>query len=197
MKKLSLLIAIALILSIGGVYATWVYSQSDDVADITNARAITMTEATFEGTYGTYSTDATSLTLKVDPKPGTTHTTGLQIGGEIIIKFTPATHAPADIKENGVPTTYKFGVSNADWKYGGEFIITVDTDEKDVVWTDTDGDGVLTHTVSAAELANILTLAEFELDTKADYDAYDTVLTQGQITLTISDGKNASTIVND
>jgi len=191
MKKLSLLIALALILSIGGVYATWVYSQSDDVADITNARAITMTEATFEGTYGTYSTDATSLTLKVDPKQGTTHTTSLQIGGEIIIKFTPATHAPAEIKTNGVPTTYTFGVSNAEWEYNEVSIIDVDTEAKNAVWTDA-GNGVLTHTISAAQLADILTLTEFELDTKADYDAYDAVLTQGQITLTISDGKSSS-----
>ena len=99
MKKLSLLIALAMLISITGVYATWVYSQSDDVADITNARAITMTNATFEGTYGTYNTDATSLTMKVDPK--------------------------------------------------------------------------------------------------ADYDAYDAALTTGQITLTVSDGKNSSTITSD
>ncbi len=190
MKKISLLIALCLLVSVGGVYATWVYSQSDDVADITNARAITMTEATFEGTYGTFSTDASALTLKVDPKQGTSHTTALYITGEIVIKFTPATHAPAEVKTNGVPTTYTFGVSNPDWKYGTESIITVDTTSFDVVWVD-DGSGVLTHTVTAEELANILTLTEFDLDTKADYDAYDLVLTQGQITLTVSDGKTS------
>lgn len=46
--------------------------------------------------------------------------------------------------------------------------------------------------MTAEELASILTLTEFVLDTKADYDAYDLVLTNGQITLTISDGKTSS-----
>ena len=191
MKKISFLIALCLLVSVGCVYATWVYSQSDDVADITNAKAITMTEATFEGTYGTYSTDSSTLTLKVDPKQGTSHTTALYITGEIVISFTPATHAPADIKANGVPTTYTFGVSNSNWTYEGQSIITVDTAARNATWVD-NGNGVLTHTISAAELESILTLAEFNLDTKADYDAYDLVLTQGQITLTVSDGKTTA-----
>ena len=33
MKKLSLLIALCMLISIGGVYATWVYSEKSDVAD--------------------------------------------------------------------------------------------------------------------------------------------------------------------
>ena len=188
MKKFSFLILFALMISIGGVYATWVYSQSDDVADITNARAITMTEATFEGTYGTYSTDATALSLKVDPKEGTSHTTSLKIEGYIVIKFTPSTYAPEAVKTNGVSTTYQFNTSNSNWKYNGEDVITVDNTVKTVNWTKVE-DGTFSYTVTADELAGILTLTEFTLDTKADYDAYDAVLTTGQITLTISDGK--------
>jgi hypothetical protein len=191
MKKFGLLILLALMISIGGVYATWVYSQSDDVADITNARAITMTEATFEGNYGTFSTDASALSLKVDPKEGTTHTTSLKIEGYIVIKFTPATHAPEDVKKYGVATTYQFNVSNPNWKYSGQYIISVDSSVKNVTWT-LQADGTLTYTVTAEELASILTLTEFTLDTKVDYDAYDAVLTNGQITLTISDGKTSS-----
>ena len=36
---------LALLVSIGGVYATWYYTQSDDVADITNGRALNMSDA--------------------------------------------------------------------------------------------------------------------------------------------------------
>lgn len=191
MKKLSLLIALAMLISIGGVYATWVYSQSDDVADITNARAITMTNATFEGNYGTYNTDASTLSMKIDPLPGTTHTTGLIVTGEIKIIFTPATHAPADIKTGGVPTTYAFGVSNPNWTYLGQSIITVDTTKHNVSWTP-QPDGTLAMVLDAETIASYLDLAAIELDTKADYDAYDEVLTTGQITLTISDGKTTT-----
>jgi len=195
MKKLSVLIALILCVTIGGVYATWVYSQSDDVADITGAKAITLTEATFTGTYGTYHVDTAGLTMQVDPKEGTTHTTALKISGDLVIGFTPNTYAPAEVKTNGVPSTFAFSLSNANWQYSGENIITVDTATHNIVWTP-DGNGAFTYTISAAELANYITLTEFTLDTKADYDAYDGVLTNGQIVISVSDGKNASTIVN-
>lgn len=196
MKKLSILISLALFLTIGGVYATWVYSQSDDVADITGAKAITMTEATFTGTYGTYSVDTSGLTLVVDPKEGTAHTTALKITGNLVISFTPNTYAPTEVKTNGVPSTFAFSLSNNNWKYEDKNIITVNTDKHDITWT-SDGNGAFTYTIDAATLATYITLTEITLDTKADYDAYDAVLTNGQIVISISDGKNASTIVNN
>ena len=188
MKKLSLLIAIAMLLSIGGVYATWVYSQSSDVADITGAKAITMTEATFTGTYGTYSVDTSGLTMVVDPKQGTAHVTSLKIEGNLVITFTPNTYAPDDVKTGGIPTTYKFGLSNPDWKYNGIEIMTLghNGEAHEIQWTK-EGD-TFKYTINAATLAEHLLLTEFTLDTKAEYDAYDAVLTNGQVTISISDG---------
>ena len=196
MKKLSLIIALALCITITGVYATWVYSQSDDVADITGAKTVTMTEATFSGTYGTYHVDTSNLSMVVDPKEGTTHVTALKITGEVVISFEPQAYAPDEVKTGGVPSTFAFSLSNADWKYNSEYIMTIDTNKHDITWTP-DGSGKLTYTIDAATLASYITLTEFTLDTKADYDAYDAVLTQGQIVISISDGKNASTIVNN
>lgn len=196
MKKLSILIALVLCVTIGGVYATWVYSQSDDVADITGAKAITMTEATFTGTYGTYHVDTTGLTMQVDPKEGTTHTTALKISGNLVISFTPNTYAPQEVKNSGVPSTFAFSLSNADWKYSGQNILTVDTDKHNIAWV-SDGNGAFTYTISAADLAQYIHLTEFTLDTKVEYDDYDDVLTNGQIVVSVSDGKNASTIVNN
>ncbi len=196
MKRLSILIALVLCVTIGGVYATWVYSQSDDVADITGAKAISMTEATFTGTYGTYHVETSGLSLTVDPKEGTTHTTALKISGNLVVTFTPNTYAPVEVKENGVPSTFAFSLSNADWKYAGTNLIAVDTALNNITWTP-DGNGAFTYTISAAQLANYITLTEYTLDTKAEYDAYDAALTNGQIIISISDGKNASTIVNN
>lgn len=195
MKKISLLIALVLCLTISGVYATWVYSQSDDVADITGAKAITMTEATFTGTYGTYSVDSSNLTMVVDPKEGTAHTTSLVIEGDLVIRFTPNTYAPDEVKTKGVASTFAFSLSNAAWNYDNTPIMTVDTAKHDITWVPAN-DGTFTYTISAQNLANYVTLTEFTLDTKVDYDAYDRVLTNGQLVITISDGKNASTIVN-
>ena len=192
MKKFGLLIMIALLVSIGGVYATWYYTQSDDVADITNGRALNMSGAKFEGTYGEYTVDTSKLVMTVDPKAGTAHVTALYITGEIVVTFTPSTYAPDDVKSNGVVTTCTFGVSNADWKYDGTNIVSVDSTPINVVWTRAEN-GTFTYTISAETLADIITLSEITLDTKADYDAYDNLLTLGQITISISDGKASST----
>ena len=180
-----------LCLTISGVYATWVYSQSDDVADITGAKAITMTEATFTGTYGTYSVDTSNLNMQVDPKEGTAHTTSLVITGNLVITFTPNTYAPNTVKESGVASTYAFSLSNNAWNYEGNPIMTIDTNLHDIAWTK-ESNGTFTHTISAATLAEYIELTAFSLDTKADYDAYDAVLTGGQIVIAISDGKSTT-----
>ncbi|MBQ8345422.1 MAG: hypothetical protein IJY42_04050 [Clostridia bacterium] len=190
MKKFSLLIALALLLTTSGVYAAWVYSQSNDVADITGAKAITMTEATFTGTYGTYAVDTTGLTMQVDPKDGTAHTTALKITGDLKITFTPNTYAPTDVKENGVASTFTFSLSNSSWQYAGQDVMTIDTATHNITWTK-GSDGVFTYTISAADLGNYITLTEFVLDTKADYDAYDAILTNGQIVVSVSDGQHS------
>ncbi|MBQ7935441.1 MAG: hypothetical protein IJ333_03735 [Clostridia bacterium] len=192
MKKISLLIALVLCLTISGVYATWVYSQSDDVADITGAKAITMTEATFTGTYGTYSVDTSKLSMQVDPKDGTAHVTSLVIAGDLTITFTPNTYAPDDVKNNGVASTFAFSLSNSAWNYDNQSIMTVDTNKHNISWVK-GNNGIFTYTISAEALADYLTLTEFSLDTKADYDAYDKVLTNGQVVITVSDGKTTAT----
>jgi len=190
MKKISLIIALALIISIGGVYATWTYTQSSDVMDVRKGTALNLTEATSIGTYGTYSINTDTLTMDIDPKAGTTHTTSLLINGEVVITFTPNTHAPADVKANGVDSTYTFSLSNADWKYDGQTIVELThTEAHDIVWTK-ETDGTFTYTFDATALAEHIRLTEFNLDTKAKYDAYDAVLGQGQIVLAVSDGQH-------
>ena len=88
MKKLGLLIAMILCVTIGGVYAAWVYPQSDDVADVTHHTILTLPDATFSGTYGTYAvTPSDDFAMTIDPEAGTTHTTALYITGSITISL--------------------------------------------------------------------------------------------------------------
>ena len=192
MKKLSLLIAMILCVTIGGVYATWTYTQNTDVADETVNMTMNLTDVAYSGSYGTYVIDTTSLKLKIDPKEGTTHTTALKIEGEIVITFTPNSVAPETVKENGIATTFQFGLTNADWKYEGENIITLAHSEAEqIVWGAPGSDGVFKFTISAEELANHIILTEFVLDTKLKYDAFNAALGQGQIKITVSDGQTA------
>ena len=203
MKKLGLLMAMALTVTVGGVYATWTYTQNTDVADETVNTAMNLTGVAYSGSYGTYSIDRSTLALKIDPLPGTTHTTALVIEGQIVITFTPNSVAPQEVKDEGVPTTIQFGLSNSDWKFDDDgedevaardiITLTHGGKKENIAWGEPDETtGVFTYTITAEELAKHLSLTEFNLDTKAKYDAYSTALSLGNITLTVSDGVTSS-----
>ena len=197
MKKLSLIIALALLVTIGSVYANWIYNEHTDVADISGARAVTMTAATFEGGLGTYSVSTAGLTLKVDPKPGTSHTTYLLAEGSIVVTFTPSQYASEDIKNNAVTTTFAFSCNKAlnEWTYNGEQIFdSITTTAHTIDWTGTkQPDGSFLYEIPASVVLANLELNELSLDTKADYDAYSTALQAGQLVITISDGQATPT----
>ncbi len=200
MKKLGLLMAMALTVTVGGVYATWTYAKGTDVADETVNMTLNLTDVAYIGSNGTYKIDTTGLTLKIDPKAGTAHTTALYVDGEIVITFTPNTHAPEDVKENAVASTFQFGLTNSNWTFdddgeGGEAaktIVTLEHAEKhDIAWTK-GADGVFSYTIDADEIAEHIHLTEFNLDTKVKYDAFNTALGNGQITITVSDGQTSA-----
>ena len=54
MKKLSLLIAMILCATIGGVYAAWNYALTDDIADAFEEIKISVEDAELTGSNGTY-----------------------------------------------------------------------------------------------------------------------------------------------
>lgn len=197
MKKLSVIIALALCITIGSVYATWIYNEHNDVADITGSRAITMTTATYEGGLGSYEVTTAGLTLKVDPKAGTTHVTSLQVDGEIVITFKPSQYASDEVKNGAVASTFAFSLSKDinDWQYDGQNIIAeLDTTKHNIDWTGTkQADGSFKYSIPASVVADCIKLSEITLDTKTAYDDYDAALTQAQIVISISDGITATT----
>ena len=181
MKKFALLIALALCVTVGGVYATWYYtSENAGVTSVDSFVKIEMGAVDDSiGSVGIFGyTD--SVEIVVEPKEGTSHTTDLVITGELTFTFTPDAAASADVKANAIPATFYFDISAASWQYDGRDIFTFDSSEKhDIVWTDTDGDGTFTFTLSAADLAEHIQINAFELDTKADYDAFKAILRNG------------------
>lgn len=188
MKKLGLLIAMILCVTIGGVYATWTYTQNTDVADESVNKSLNLTGVEYVGSYGTYDVNVDGLTLKIDPKAGTTHTTSLVADGQIVITFTPNSVAPQAVKDSAVSSTYQFTLSNANWLYEGKNVVVLNhTGTHDITWAKQD-DGTFVYILSASAVAEHIALTEFNLDTKAKYDAYNTILGAGAIVLTVSDG---------
>lgn len=192
MKKLSALIALCLCLTVGGVYATWTYTQNVDVADPHTHFDIGLTGVAFADSYGTFDIDKSGLSIVVDPVSEGSHIAAIKITGQLVLKFTPNSHAPSEIKANGVPNSKFYLGTNVDvanWKYSGQQIFNVDTAQKDITWGTPDSNGVFTYVINANELASFITFANtFVLDTKGDYDAFGTALSAGQIGITVTDG---------
>lgn len=193
MKKLSVLIALILCVTIGGVYATWTYTQNTDIADEQIHMTMNLTDVAYAGSYGTYRIDTSGLTMKIDPKEGTTHKTALYITGQIVITFTPNSVAPQEVKDNGVDSTFQLTLTNDNWLYEGQKIVTLQhNDAEEITWGAPDQNGVFSFVITAEELSQHITLTEYNLDTKAKYDAFNLALGQGQITITVSDGQVAT-----
>ena len=180
MKKFALLIALALCVTVGGVYATWYYtSENAGVTSVDSYVKLEMGAVDDSiGALGTFSYTDT-VEIVVEPKEGTAHTTSLAITGSLTFIFTPDAAASSDVKENAVPATFHFALSNNDWKYEGTNLFTFDSSDKhDIVWVAQD-DGTFTYTLNASDLARHIQIAEFTLDTKTDYEAFRDVLRNG------------------
>ena len=196
MRKLSLIIALCICLTVSSVYAVWTYTKDNDVADLNPSKAVNLTEAVFDGNYGEYSTNFTSLNILVDQKAPGEHIAVITFSDDIVITYKPGVNAPGDYKENGIPTKFNFFVTNDNWKYGTQNIFNVDTTQHDIDWvesTDDEGNTIFTFTIEKDDIINYISLgAEFELDTIEKYREFETELAKGQIGINVTDGLTAS-----
>ncbi len=96
MKRFTLLIAVAMVLTVGGVYANWVYSANEDVLaerTINPEMSAILLEGGLQGSIVDLDSD---VILKIDDKTyGTTndHLTGVVVEGDIIFLYKPDTGA--------------------------------------------------------------------------------------------------------
>ncbi|MBR2327157.1 MAG: hypothetical protein IKA51_00895 [Clostridia bacterium] len=207
MKKLSLLIALCMLLTIGGVYATWSYVGSTDIIDAFAESKVTIADAVIEGTYGIYKIDS-NLILTVD-QANDNHEAELVFGSNndqpvyLTVTFTPSVNAPKAIKDNAVNSELYFGVTtpmqykiDADGNYS-ESGTAVDIFkfknsgngnlDNTFTWTK-NADGTFTYTLNEDALKEQISLSQtFVLDIKAEHDAFRTAL-KGNIVARVTDG---------
>lgn len=207
MKKLSVLIALMLCITIGGVYATWTYSLTDDIADSFAEAKVTVADAEFIGSNGVYKIES-NLVLTVD-QANDDHEAELVFSANdgkaifLTVTFTPATNAPQSVKENGVKSELYFGTttemkykmdSNGNYDENGTAtdILTFQNVangvfEENVTWTK-QADGSFTYTLDETALKQQIQLARtFVLDLKSEHDAFRTAL-NGNVVARVTDG---------
>ncbi len=172
MKKLTVLVALLMCITIGGVYATWTYSGSS-ITPLTGVSAPKeMGEVEFFGSSGGYHADSNSLKLVIEPKDGTLNTE-LTFMGSLVIKFTPSSDisdGPLNKALNAVITIS--GIDLETTKYGDTQIFTLDPDFKIQLnsdsWTQQE-DGNYYYTLEASALAEAISMAEFTLTSYDDF----------------------------
>ena len=94
MKKLGLIILMALVLTVGGVYAAFSYAREEVASVTTQALAKGIAEADTKTPKGTIEIVGTKdVMLRIDDAKSN-HKTGLEIGNSVIkVTFTPAANA--------------------------------------------------------------------------------------------------------
>ena len=111
-KKMSLLMAAALCVTIGGVYATWSYAQNEITTPASGNMALTLTGVDSSTAKGTISVVGTNVGLKVDDKGG--HVTELETAnasGYFTVTFAPSDIADDTVQTNGIAINWYVGYS--------------------------------------------------------------------------------------
>ena len=212
MKKLSVLIALLLCVTITGVYAAWTYAGTNDIADVYTEAKVTIADVELSGANGTYHITS-NLVLTVDQK-NEDHHAELVFGSNndqpifLKVTFVPAANAPQDIKENAVKTEIYYGVTtemaykiDAEGNYDENGtaknifkFINVKNDRLDheITWNK-EADGTFSYMMDETALKAAIMLNDndgaepFVLDTKAEHTAFGAALA-GNIIVRVTDG---------
>ena len=203
MKKITALIMTAIMATIGGVYAAWIYATGTTATFEEKGIGITLigAQANNEMTVGTFSmSQAVNVNIDDDENDGTLHKAVLNVDGGMTITFQANDRAgDVNVEKYGIKMSLTLDI--VEKTYNGKVIfapakkiyyspvITNDETEKiadtskDEIGTYTKtGDGTFTWTLSAEEILSMLVFNEREdliLDSIAEHKAFEEALEGG------------------
>ena len=185
MKKIGLWMAALTAVTVGGVYATFNYSDLTQMNTSMSDTAIGLADAKFEGAAGVLSVEAKGLIVKIDSAKtilgedlGTTdaHKAMIQASGSVVVRFTPNEGLQeTDILTNGIHAKISFKGSWGDaaaWKYDSnddgtadmQVFSSMNTSELEIHQIDEteqthrwnrEDDGTFTFTITAEQLFGV------------------------------------------
>ena len=201
MKKLSTLIAIVLILTIGSVYAAWSYAQGTSASnEIT--REINMAQVNTDSNKGSISATPTDFAFLVDDVDAKDYVADLVGTGHLKLNFIPAVGSDASLATSGISMiatiTVVYTGSEAPTYTGidanGDEITVVPIKAAANNTITIIGNGVTEETkITAAQIVGALDFCEelagksVKLPTKAANDAFHEVLKKFTIKITITE----------
>lgn len=179
MKKLSVLVALILCVTVGSVYATWNYAQggAEKVVKYFDDSTV-ITPSVTDTAKGTIEVDTTGLDIVIDDE-GNDYYGDMTITGKVVITFTPSEGADETVANSGIALQYSLGTTT-DFTYNSNAIFTVDSAVQDL------GTGK-SFEIDAAKLEQLITLNDLYLPTAEDYDDFKEALHSGGISITVSE----------
>lgn len=204
MKKFGLLVALALIVTVGGVYATWTYASNDKVTAAETELSLSLASYTLVGG-GLDVVDGTGVSLVIDDTDNN-HVAQLLTSGTMIVLFDPAENVTdRNIEELEFTVTITQEAKNTTVgivKYNNKDIFNVQSEGKIVgktltkisdQTTDVAGQDLSSHagkwyfTVTSDEVASIVSLTEsFELHNVTDWHTFNTALSSIDLSVSIA-----------
>lgn len=179
MKKLSLIVAMAVILTIGGVFATWTYSGSSVDSQTANA-GISITTATTDSTKAGTITATSDVAFSIDNETGDYKTKIDDATGKVTVNFDAAELATDAVKD-GVKLQWSVSISGTKSQYEGTTLLTVSDTSKTAIFVE-EGTPV---EISADAIKAKLSLAEVELKSSEAHASYKTALATYTIVVTV------------
>lgn len=198
-RNISLLLILALIVSIGGVYATWGYAQgaigaAEATLVIGEGKNVALAGATSTTSAGTISIDVSDAKILIDDTDNN-HIADVSYTGNIVVTFTPSSGADSDVTTNGIPMEISIllgGIGGAAWEYEGTQIFEIAEDFDGNLTGAPMDDGKVTYTFTADEWKEWFIFNggnQLVLDNMADYNEFHSALHKGSIKLTVSDAR--------
>lgn len=187
MKRLSLLIALMLAVTIGGVYATWNYAQGNVLSREKYLKP-SMTDKVVDNAKGVIDVNMESLSIVIDEDPSNKHHGKMNITGEIVITFTPNAGADEDVMANGIPLQVQLAVNGTNL-YGESEIFTINTAQVSL----NEGQATKSVTISSEMLKTWISLNDIYLPTVDDYSEFKAILNTCSIQLIVSEAPAAVT----
>ena len=180
MKRFAILMALILCVTVGGVFANWVYTEGT-TASVEDNITFGMSPATSTTARGVFTVGDNNLTMHIDQKAQKDYTAVLVIDGQVKFTFTP----DENYDMGGFSATFELSVATGsnvfahtydgtvyDGSVAGEKSILkkFDASAQTLTFTDTNSDGVYEAVVTADMIKSLIELNDFSLDTYAEWD---------------------------
>ena len=181
MKKLSLLIALCILLTVGGVYATWIYS-GNQIDSQTTPFVSKMGGLDHEGNSGSYTFTENNLEFAVEPDTQDTKITTIVWGtGSMQLVLTPKTDINDAMLQKALNATITVELaSSTAGEYKGETVYTIDPNFAVTLtaddWTSHNDGEYFTYTITADTIKDAISIGSFHLPSEDDYTEFKSVI---------------------